>query len=326
MNWFAVLAHHATRTPDKAITVFEGETHHLRRDGRPARTALAARPAPTRRRSWRRRWPSLVQLPRVPGDGLRRQLPRRHRHADQLAARRPRGPVHPRTLRGPRARVRRIASSVCADEATKGHGVLSCGRACRNTPSRRLDRSRRSARWPMARRQRCPAAADDVHRLMYTSGTTGRPKGVMITHANLAWKNLAHIIEFGFTECRSGTCLRTPLPRGRARPHHHLTDRRRRHDDHPPCVRRVRRRRRARAIAGDHGVAGTRHGQRHHGAARRRTTRPVVGAADHQRRREDADPAHRADRSARSRRHGSPMRTARPRRSPATPFSTATAS
>src|SRR5438552_13985695 len=26
MNWFAVLAHHATRAPDKAITVFEGET------------------------------------------------------------------------------------------------------------------------------------------------------------------------------------------------------------------------------------------------------------------------------------------------------------
>jgi acyl-CoA synthetase (AMP-forming)/AMP-acid ligase II len=49
-----------------------------------------------------------------------------------------------------------------------------------------------------------PATADDIHRLMYTSGTTGRPKGVMISHANLAWKNLAHIIEFGFTDADLG--------------------------------------------------------------------------------------------------------------------------
>ena len=39
---------------------------------------------------------------------------------------------------------------------------------------------------------------------MYTSGTTGRPKGVMITHANLAWKNHAHITEFGFTSSDIG--------------------------------------------------------------------------------------------------------------------------
>ena len=47
-------------------------------------------------------------------------------------------------------------------------------------------------------------AADDVHRLMYTSGTTARPKGVMITYANLYWKNAAHVVEFGVTGADRG--------------------------------------------------------------------------------------------------------------------------
>jgi long-subunit acyl-CoA synthetase (AMP-forming) len=54
------------------------------------------------------------------------------------------------------------------------------------------------------RRTRSHVQGDDIHRLLYTSGTTGRPKGEMITHANLAWKNYAHIAEFGFSDADVG--------------------------------------------------------------------------------------------------------------------------
>jgi fatty-acyl-CoA synthase len=42
-------------------------------------------------------------------------------------------------------------------------------------------------------------AGDDVMRLMYTSGTTSRPKGVMITYDNLYWKSIGQVVELEMT-------------------------------------------------------------------------------------------------------------------------------
>jgi fatty-acyl-CoA synthase len=49
-----------------------------------------------------------------------------------------------------------------------------------------------------------PVSQTHLQRLMYTSGTTSRPKGVMITHGNVLWKNIAHIFEFGMTRADKG--------------------------------------------------------------------------------------------------------------------------
>ncbi len=36
---------------------------------------------------------------------------------------------------------------------------------------------------------------EDMHRLMYTSGTTANPKGVVVTYSNMWWKTFAHSLE-----------------------------------------------------------------------------------------------------------------------------------
>jgi fatty-acyl-CoA synthase len=39
----------------------------------------------------------------------------------------------------------------------------------------------------------------DLHRLMYSSGTTSHPKGVPISYGNFYWKTIAHVAEFGLS-------------------------------------------------------------------------------------------------------------------------------
>lgn len=47
------------------------------------------------------------------------------------------------------------------------------------------------------------ARPNDLFRLMYTSGTTDRPKGVMHTYDNFYWKCIDHVIALGLTgDCR----------------------------------------------------------------------------------------------------------------------------
>src|SRR4051794_28067286 len=186
MNWFAVLEHHAARRPDKPMTVFEGSTVTY---GEMAARAAALAGGLSERGVGRgdvvgllsyncpefleiifaANYLGAIAMPinwRLAAPEVRYIL----EHSDAKAF------VFDEEL-APLAR-----------DAAKGmDATLFC--ACMPLTDLHVATSA------------TPAAVepDDIHRLMYTSGTTGRPKGVMLTHANLAWKNLAHIVEFGFT-------------------------------------------------------------------------------------------------------------------------------
>jgi acyl-CoA synthetase (AMP-forming)/AMP-acid ligase II len=196
MNWFAVLAHHATRAPDRAMVVFEGETVTY---GQMADRAAALAGGLSARGVGPGQVVGLLSY-NCP-EMLETIFAVNHLGAIAM-------PINWR-LAAPEVRYilehSEARALVCdgalvdlADEAMKGL----------DTPPLRVcvPQSAPAGWTPLAelragtgRPDPVPAAAGDVHRLMYTSGTTGRPKGVMLTHGNLAWKNLAHLVEFGFT-------------------------------------------------------------------------------------------------------------------------------
>jgi acyl-CoA synthetase (AMP-forming)/AMP-acid ligase II len=195
MNWFAVLAHHASRTPDKPITVFEGD---ITTYGEMAERAVALAGGLSECGIGQRDVVALLSY-NCP-EFLETIFAANYLGAVAM-------PINWR-LAAPEVRYILDHSGaralVCDDSLVELGGEATEG--FESTLVRAYVPPEPLIGWTTLadlrasphRATRIPAEADDIHRLMYTSGTTGRPKGVMITHANLTWKNLAHLIEFGF--------------------------------------------------------------------------------------------------------------------------------
>jgi acyl-CoA synthetase (AMP-forming)/AMP-acid ligase II len=201
VNWCAVLAHHATRAPDQPMTVFEGEvTTYGQMAGRVAALAAGLHARGIGRGD------VVGLLSYNCPEFLETLFAANHLGAVAM-------PVNWR-LAAPEVRYildhseakALVCDEACvglADEATKGL-ESTLVRACVADTAPEGWTALADLRGEPGSVGRAATAGDDVHRLMYTSGTTGHPKGVMLTHANLAWKNLAHIVEFGFTSADLG--------------------------------------------------------------------------------------------------------------------------
>jgi acyl-CoA synthetase (AMP-forming)/AMP-acid ligase II len=196
MNWYAVLAHHALHAPDKALTVFEGETITY---GEMAQRAAALANGLADRGVGRGDVVALLSYNCA--EMLETVFAANYLGAIAMPINWRLAPPEVQYIlehSGSQALVCDEALVALANDATRSLDT-SIVRACVSSSPPDGWNNLAELRATSGQIDYVTAQGDDIHRLMYTSGTTGRPKGVMITHANLAWKNIAHVIEFGFT-------------------------------------------------------------------------------------------------------------------------------
>ena len=200
LNWVGVLEHHARRTTDKALSIFDGTTLTYR--GMLDRTV---RLAAGLRQHGVRRGDVVALLSYNNSEFLITMFASNYLGAAvmplnwRLAA-----PELKFILEHSRA-VALVCDGDLVELANAATGGLRLARVSVSTDQGGPDwMSFQDLGQGSSTPPREHAQGDDLHRLMYTSGTTGRPKGVMITYANLAWKNHAHIVEFGLTNADIG--------------------------------------------------------------------------------------------------------------------------
>lgn len=201
MNWWGVLEHHARRTPDKPLAVYGDDVVTYRQMA--DRAAAVAGGLHTRG----------IGAGDVVGllsynsiEFLATIFAANHLGAVAMPVNwRLAAPELRFILEHSQARAL-VCDEACLDLANEATKQSAAGllRVC-TSPERYAGWERfADVGAESARPARAHVVGDDLQRLMYTSGTTGHPKGVMITHANLAWKNYAHITEFGFTSTDIG--------------------------------------------------------------------------------------------------------------------------